>query len=185
MASTISLPHIPFALGSSSLLDVIRSGAPRPFYSSSASSIPIFVLVFHCITFLFVCGFLVFWFFFFGFFFFFFFFAVSTNLFHASFAALRPLLGFFRAPTATSFHCALLPLYSSLYGVSVYVICFFPCSSFYLYSVLLLFFSLYFVCYLLVIMLLLRWFDWIPFDPNLCVVDVYVTWLSGRGGKMD
>jgi hypothetical protein len=40
---------------------------------------------------------------------------------------------------------------------------------------MLLFFSLYFICYLLVIMLWPRWFDWIPFDPDLCVVDVYVT----------
>jgi CHASE2 domain-containing sensor protein len=37
------------------------------------------------------------------------------------------------------------------------------------------FFSLYFICYLLVIMLWPRWFDWIPFDPDLCVMDVNVT----------
>jgi hypothetical protein len=36
------------------------------------------------------------------------FFAVSTDLIRAGFAALRPLHGFFRAPTATSFHYALL-----------------------------------------------------------------------------
>jgi hypothetical protein len=36
------------------------------------------------------------------------------------------------------------------------------------------FFFQYFICYLLVIMLWSRWFDWISFNPNLCVVDVYV-----------
>jgi hypothetical protein len=54
-----------------------------------------FCLVFCCITFLSVCVFLSF-------------FAVSADLLRASFAALRPLLSFFRAPTATSFHRALL-----------------------------------------------------------------------------
>jgi hypothetical protein len=76
-----------------------------------------------------------------------------------------------------------LPPYSSLYGFNVHAIGFFPCISFCLYSVLLLFFSLYFVCYLLVIMLWLRWFDWIPFDPDLCVMDVYVTLAFGLRRK--
>ena len=67
-----------------------------------------------------------------------------------------------------------LPPCSPLYGVNVHAIGLFLCISFCLYSVLLFFFSLYFVCYLLVIMLWPRWFDWIPF-LDLCVVDVYVT----------
>jgi hypothetical protein len=46
-----------------------------------------------------------------------------------------------------------LPSCSSLYGVNVHAIGFFPCIYFCLYSVMLLFFSLYFFCYLLVIML--------------------------------
>ena len=64
------------------------------------------------------------------------------------------IVGLFSRP-----HCDELPPYSSLYGVSVHTIGFFPCISFCLYSILLLFFSLYFVCYLLVIMLWPRWFD--------------------------
>jgi hypothetical protein len=46
-----------------------------------------------------------------------------------------------------------LPPCSSLYEVNVHTIGFFPCISFYLYSVMLLSFTLYFICYLLVIML--------------------------------
>jgi hypothetical protein len=42
---------------------------------------------------------------------------------------------------------------------------------------------MYFICYLLVIMLWPRWFDWIPFDPDLCVVDVYVTLAFGSRRK--
>jgi hypothetical protein len=42
-----------------------------------------------------------------------------------------------------------------------------------------------FHCYLLVIMLYPRWFDWIPFDPDLCVVDVYVTLAFGLRRKND
>jgi hypothetical protein len=95
MASTIPHPHISFALGSSSLLDVPRPGAPHPFSSSPASFVLIFVLVFCCITFLSVSIFFIF-------------FVVSPNLFRADFVALCPLLGFFRTPTATSFHRALL-----------------------------------------------------------------------------
>jgi CHASE2 domain-containing sensor protein len=47
------------------------------------------------------------------------------------------------------------------------------------FSYVVFFFSLYFICYLLVIMLWPRWFDWIPFDLDLCVVDVYVTLAFG------
>jgi hypothetical protein len=68
-----------------------------------------------------------------------------------------------------------LSLCSSLYRVNIHAIDLFSCISFCLYSVMLLFFSLYFICYLFVIMLWPRWFDWIPFDSDLCVVDVYVT----------
>jgi hypothetical protein len=50
-------------------------------------------------------------------------------------------------------HCDELSSCSSLYGVNVHAIGFFTCISFCLYSVMLLFFSLYFICYLLVIML--------------------------------
>jgi hypothetical protein len=42
---------------------------------------------------------------------------------------------------------------------------------------------MYFVCYLLVIMLWPRWFDWIPFDPDMCAVDVYVTLAFGSKRK--
>jgi hypothetical protein len=157
MASAIPPPHVPFAPGSSSLLDVLRSGAPCPFFSSPASSIPVFVLVFCCITFLYV----------------FVFFAVSADLLLIGFTALRPLLGFFHAPTTTSFHHTLLCT-GSTYTRSI---------SFCLYSVMLLFFSLYFVCYLLVIMLWPQWFDWIPFDLDLCVVDVNITLAFGSRMK--
>jgi hypothetical protein len=86
------------------------------------------------------------------------------------FRCLSSTTGLFLRP-----HCDELPPYSSLYEVSVHSIGFFPCISFCLYSVLLLFFFLYFVCYLLVIILWLRWFVWIPFYPDLYVVDVYIT----------
>jgi hypothetical protein len=76
-----------------------------------------------------------------------------------------------------------LPSCYSLYGVNVHAIGFFPCISFCLYSVMLLFFSLYFICYLLVIILWPRWFDWIPFDPDLCVVDVYIILAFGSRRK--
>jgi hypothetical protein len=95
MASTIPPPHVPFAPGSSSLLNVPRLGAPRPFSSSLASSISV---LFWCFTELLFCLFMCFLSFF----------AVSADLLRAGFAAFRPLLSFFRAPTATSFHRALL-----------------------------------------------------------------------------
>jgi hypothetical protein len=98
-----------------------------------------FVLVFYCITFLFVSVFYVF----------FEFFCIFLPIFSAPVSLpFRPLLGFFRAPTVTSFHRALLCT-----RVNVHAIDFFPCISFSLYSIMLLFFSLYFICYLLVIML--------------------------------
>jgi hypothetical protein len=50
---------------------------------------------------------------------------------------------------------------------------------------MLLFFFPYFICYLLVIMLWPRLFNWIPFDPDLCVVDVYVTMAFGSRRKND
>jgi hypothetical protein len=142
MASAIPPPHVPFAPGSSSLLDVPRPGAPRPFSSSPASSIPVFVLVFCCITFLSVYVFFVFFFFF----------------FFCSFYRSSPR--WFRCPPSIAGllsrpHRDELPLCSSLYGVNVHAIGFFPCISFCLFSVMLLFFSLYFVCYLLVIIMLL------------------------------
>jgi hypothetical protein len=153
MASAIPTPHVPFALGSSSLLDIPRPGAPHPFFSSLLHPGFCFGVL---LSYFFVC--------FCGFFF-----VVFVDLLRASFAALRPLLGFFHSLAATSFHCALLCT-GSTYMQSVFFRV-----SFCLYSVLLLFFSLYFVCYLFVIMLWPRWFDWIPFDPDMWVVDVYVT----------
>jgi hypothetical protein len=95
MASTIPPPHIPFAPGSSSLLDVPRPGAPVPFPHPPP---PPSRFLFWCFAVLLFCLFLCF----------FSFFAVSVDLLCAGFAALRPLLSFFRAPTATSFHRALL-----------------------------------------------------------------------------
>jgi hypothetical protein len=67
-------------------------------------------------------------------------------------------------------HDRFLSLYFFLLVFSYVALLFFS-----LYSVMLLFFSLYFICYLLVIMFWPQWFDWIPFDHDLCVVDVYVT----------
>jgi hypothetical protein len=71
--------------------------------------------------------------------FFFSFFAVSADLLRASFAALRPLLSFFRAPTTTSFYRALLctrSTYTRSISFSVFLFtciqlcCFsFPCIS--------------------------------------------------------
>ena len=83
----------------------------------------VFILVFCCIAFLSVSMF----------------FAVSANLLCVSFIALRPLLGFFRALTATSFHRALLcigSIYTRLVSFPVFLFaciqfcCFsFPCIS--------------------------------------------------------
>jgi hypothetical protein len=95
MVSTIPPPHIPFALGSSSLLDVPRPSAPIPFPHPPP---PPSRFLFWCFAVLLFCLFLCF----------FSFFAVSADLLRAGFAALRPLLSFFRAPIATSFHRALL-----------------------------------------------------------------------------
>jgi hypothetical protein len=103
MASTIPPPHVPLAPGSSSLLDAPRPGAPVPFpHPSPSPSRFLFGVLLYYFS---VC--------FFEFFFVSFcvslsFFTVSADLLRASFATLRPLLSFFRAPTATSFHRALL-----------------------------------------------------------------------------
>jgi hypothetical protein len=165
MTSTISHPHVPFASDYSSLLDVPRLGAPIPFPHPPP---PPSWFLFWCFAVLLFCLFL----------YFLSFFAISADLLRAGFVALRLLLSFFRTPTATSFYRALLCT-GSTYTRSI----FFPCISFCLYSVMLLFFSLYFICYLLVIMLWHRWFDWIPFDPDLCVVNVYVTLAFGSRRK--
>jgi hypothetical protein len=71
---------------------------------------------------------------------FFSFFAVSVDLLRAGFIALHPLLSFFRAPTAMSFHCALLctgSMYTRSISFPVFLFaciqlcCFsFPCISF-------------------------------------------------------
>jgi hypothetical protein len=165
MASTIPPPHVPFAPGSSSLFDVLRPGAPHPFSSSPASSIPVFVLVFCCITFfLFLC--------FLGFF------VVFADLLCVGFTVLRSLLGFFRTLTATSFHLALLCMGSAYTRSVSFPVFLFACIQF-----CCLFFSLYFVCYLIVIILWPRLFDWIPFDLDLYVVDVYVTLAFGSKRK--
>jgi CHASE2 domain-containing sensor protein len=97
------------------------------------------------------------------------FFAVSADLLRAGFATLHPLLGFFRTPTTTSFHCALLCMGSTYTRSVSFSIFLFTCIQLCCF-----FFSLYFVCYLLVIMIWPQLFDWIPFDPDLYVVDVYV-----------
>jgi hypothetical protein len=95
MASTIPLPHAHFVPGSSSLLDVPRPGAPVPFPHLPPPSSR---FLFWCFAVLLFCLFLCFLSFF----------AVSADLLRTSFATLHPLLSFFRAPTATSFHSALL-----------------------------------------------------------------------------
>jgi hypothetical protein len=99
------------------------------------SSIPVFVLVFCCIIFLFVSVFFEF-------------FCSFCRSSIRWFRCPPPIAGLFSRP-----HHNQLPPCSSLYGVSVHTISFFPCISFCLYSVLLLLFFLYFICYLLVIML--------------------------------
>jgi hypothetical protein len=95
MASTIPPPHVPFVPDSNSLLDVPRPGAPVPFPHLPPSSSR---FLFWCFAVLLFCLFLCFLSFF----------VVSADLLRASFAALRPLLSFFHAPTATTFHRALL-----------------------------------------------------------------------------
>jgi hypothetical protein len=156
MASTIPPPHVPFASDSSSLLDVLRPDAPVP---SPHPSPPPSRFLFWCFAIFFL----------------------SISVFFEYFCSFcRSSPRRFRCPPSIAElllrpYRDELPPCSSLYGVNVHAIGFFPCISFCLYSVMLLFFSLYFICYLLVIMLWPRWFNWIPFDLDLCVVDVYVT----------
>jgi hypothetical protein len=113
-------PHVPLTSDSSSLLDVPRSGAPRPFFSSLASSILVFVWYFAVLLFcLFLCFF----------------------EFFCSFCRSSPRQ--FRCPLSivellSRLHCDELPL-------NVHAIGFFSCISFCLYSVMLLLFSLYFI----------------------------------------
>jgi hypothetical protein len=135
MASTIPPPHISFAPSFSSLLDVLRLGAPRPFYSSPASFISIFCFGVLLITFMFV-------------FVFYEFFGSFCRSSPRRFRCLPSIAELLSHP-----HRDELPPYSFLYEVNVHAIGFFPCISFCLYSVTLLFFSLHFICYLLVIML--------------------------------
>jgi hypothetical protein len=135
MASAIPPPHVPFASGSSSLLEVPRPGAlvPSPHPPPTTSR-----FLFWCFAVFFFCLFLCF------------------LSFFCSFCRSSPRR--FRCPPSIAEllsrpHRDELPPCSSLYGVNVHAIGFFPCISFCLYSVMLLFFSLYFICYLLVIML--------------------------------
>jgi hypothetical protein len=53
--------------------------------------------------------------------------SVFANLLRAGFAVLRPLLGFFRAPTATSFHRALLCTGSAYTRSVSFHLFLFPC----------------------------------------------------------
>jgi hypothetical protein len=131
MASTIPPPHVPLAPGSSSLLDVPRPGTPVPFPHPSP---PPSRFLFGVLLYYFSVCFCVF-------------FAVSADLLRASFAALHPLLSFFRAPTATSFHRALLCTRST-YTRSVS----FPVFFLLVFSYIAFLFPV-FHCYLLVIML--------------------------------
>jgi hypothetical protein len=127
MASTIPLSHVPFVLGSSSLLDVPIPGSPVPF---PHPPLPPSRFLFWCFAVLLFCLFLCFLSFF----------VVSTDLLRASFATLRPLLSFFCAPTATSFYRALLCMgstYTRSVSLPVFLFaciqlcCFsFPCISF-------------------------------------------------------
>jgi hypothetical protein len=127
MADTIPPPHIPFTPVSSSLLDVPRPGAPIPFPLPLP---PPSRYLFWCFVVLLFCLFLCFLSFF----------ALSADLLCTSFVALRPLLGFFRAPTAMNFHCAILCTgltYTQLVSFIVFLFaciqfcCFsFPCISF-------------------------------------------------------
>jgi hypothetical protein len=134
MASTIPPPHVLLASGSSSLLDIPRPGAPAPFpHPSPPPSRFLFGVLRYCFS---VC-----------FYVFLSFFAVSADLLRASFATLRPLLSFFRAPTATSFHRTLLctgSTYTRLVSFSVffllvfnYVAFLFPIFHYYLLVIML------------------------------------------------
>jgi hypothetical protein len=95
MASTIPPPHAAFTSGSSSLLDVPRPDVPVP---SPHPRLLYPGFCFGVLLYFFFCLFLCFLSFF----------AVFADRLCAGFVALRPLLSFFRAPTATSFHRALL-----------------------------------------------------------------------------
>jgi hypothetical protein len=141
MASTIPPPHVPFAPDSSSLLDVPRPGAPVPFPHLPP---PPSRFLFWCFDVLLFCLFLYFLSFF-------------CNFCQSSPCQFRCSLSI--AELLSRPHRNELPPCSSLYEVNVHAIGFFPCISFCLYSIMLLFFSLYFICYLLVIMLWPRWFD--------------------------
>jgi hypothetical protein len=94
MASTTPPHHVPFIPGSSSLLDVSRPDVPSFFLIPRLLHLGFF----WCLAVLLFCPFLCFLSFF----------AVSADLLHTSFVALRPLLSFFYAPTVTSFHHVLL-----------------------------------------------------------------------------
>jgi hypothetical protein len=95
MASTIPPPHLPFTPGSNSLLDVPRPSVSVPFpHPPPLPSQFLFWCFAVLLFYMFLC--------------FLSFFAVYANLLRAGFVALRPLLSFFRAPTATSFHRALI-----------------------------------------------------------------------------
>jgi hypothetical protein len=131
MASIIPPPHVPLALSSNNLLDVPRPGAPIPFPHPPPPPIPFFVW---CFTVLLFCLFLCFLSFFF--FFFFIFCRSSPHQFRCPPSIAKLLL----CP-----HCDELPPCSSLYRINVHAIGFFPCIFFCLYSVMLLFFSLYFI----------------------------------------
>jgi hypothetical protein len=128
MVSTIPPPHVPFIPDSSSLLDVPRPGALVPFPHLPSPSSRFLFWCFAVLLFYLFLYFLSF------------FFPVSADLLRASFVALRPLLSFFCAPTATSFHCSILCM-KSTYTQSVsfpvflfayiQLCCFsFPCISF-------------------------------------------------------
>jgi hypothetical protein len=126
MASTIPPPHVPFILGSNNLLDVPRPGAPVPFpHLLPLSS----WFLFWCFAVLLFCLFLCFLSFFYSF-------CRSSPRQFCYPPSIAELLSL---P-----HRDELPPCSSLYGVNVHMIDFFPCISFCLYSIMLLFFSLYF-----------------------------------------
>jgi hypothetical protein len=111
MAFAIPPPHVLFAPGSSSLFDVPRPGAPVPFPHPRLLH-PDFVLVFCYITFL------------------------SIYVFFEFFCSFcRSSLRWFRCPSSIPElllhpHRDELPSCSSLYGVNVHAIGFFPCISF-------------------------------------------------------
>jgi hypothetical protein len=121
MASTIPPPHVPFASGYSSLLDVPRPGVPVPFLHPPP--LPSRFL-FWCFAKLLFCLFLCFLSFF----------AVYADLLLVGFAALRPLLSFFRAPIVTSFHRALLCTRSTYTRSISFPVFLFACIQLYCFS---------------------------------------------------